>query len=181
MNKNVLIAVAIISLLLLGRIFYVQSSRNEIAGEPPVKSIEFYQHWLTIKPVEGAKLSDLVDTTLFHTFLPGLNFENAKGLYGNPNNIRNDEHNQYYEYWYDDARIEVGREEYSDGSGNGIDWSLYSYPSKKSYNDILSPAITKYIDSRKKESTIQILNPDGDVQVLVHIIGKRVDYMIWYK
>lgn len=181
MNKNILIAVVIIALLLASRIAYVQLKRSEIVGEPPVKSIELYKHWLTVKPIENAKLSDFVDITLFHGFLPGINFEKAKSLYGNPNNIRDEKYNQYYEYWYDDARIEVGREEHADDDGIGVAWSLYSYPSKNSYNGILSPAISKHINPNKVKNTVQILNSDGDVQMFVNIIGNRVDYMIWYK
>lgn len=181
MNKKLLIALVVIVILLIGRIAYVQLNRRVIDGEPPVKSIELYEHWLTVKPIKNAKLSDFVDITFFHGFSPSINFEKAKSLYGNPNNIREEIHSQYYEYYFDDVRIVVGREETSNGEQIGVDWSLYAYPSQKSYDEILSPAISKHVDSNKEKNTIQILHSSGGIQMLVHIIGNRVDHIIWYR
>lgn len=181
MNKSILIALTLIVLLVAGRIAFVKSNRSEIAEEPPVKNIELYKHWLTVKPEENTQISDFVDIKFFHDFSPGINFERATILHGNPNNIRKDKGNQYYEYWYDDARIEVGKEEYAQGDATSIDWALYSYPSKKTYSEILAPAISKHIDPGKEKNTVQILNSNGDVEMLVQIIGNRVDYMVWSK
>jgi hypothetical protein len=181
MNKKILIVIISICLLIVVRVIYLKISRKEIIGIPPVKSVELFQNWVTIKPVEGYKIQDFVDIKLFHGFGPNINFNRAKNLFGEPKNIRNDEHGEYYEYWFDDSRIEIGREEYAEGEGTGINWSLYLYPSQKSYKDFLSPSILKYINPKNEKINLQILDNNGDVQMVINILGERVDLVIWYK
>jgi hypothetical protein len=55
------------------------------------------------------------------------------------------------------------------------------YPSQKSYKDFLSPSILKYINPKNEKINLQILDNNGDVQMVINILGERVDLVIWYK
>lgn len=180
--KNTLIAIFILILLMIiNNIICEKRFRVEIAGEPPAKSIVLNEHGVTVKPLESAKLSDFIDTTFFGLFFPNINFEIAKMFFGNPNNIRNEDDCQFYEYWYDNFRIEIKRNEYSDEGGFKVDWTLYSYPLNKTFTEVLTPLISKHIDRKKENNTVCILNSKGEIQIFVDIIKNRVNYIVWYK
>jgi len=180
MKKSALFILALIVFLLLARIIYVQFSKTEIVGEPPVKSLVFHKHWITVNPLEDTGLQDFVDMKLFYDFVANLDFDQALLLYGEPDNIREEEYNTYYEYSFNDVRIEVGREEYSTGDGIGVSWATYAYPYNKAYSEVLSPEISKHIDPMKEKTTVLVNNVEGEIKVLVNVVGTRVDEMILY-
>lgn len=180
MKRSTVIIIGLIILIIVGRIVYVQLDKKEVSGEPPVKSLIFHKHWITVNPLENTKLEDFVDMRPFYSFAADLDFEKAVLLYGEPDNIRQKEHNTHYEYSFDDARVEVVREEYSTGDDIGVAWATYSFPYNKTYSEILAPEISKHIDPTKEKTTVLINNLEGEIEVLVNVVGTRVDEMILY-
>ena len=163
--------------------FLLQTScttSRTIPGDPPVKTLEFSDHWIHVRPLPNAKLNDFVDMSLFGDFFPGITFAEAKAEFGEPNNIRQEEHNTYYEYWTNRSRIEIGREESSSGDGVEVSWALYAYPKNPSFYTVLPSPISKHIDANAAKTVVLIKNQSDETQVLVSILGRRVDYLIWY-
>lgn len=174
--KYVFIFILVI-LLILGRIIYVNINRKEIQGEPPAKKLEFYKHYITVKPVEGAKPIDFFNIDFFKGFYPNITFEEAINKFGVPDNIREEKNKISHEYWRNNGRIEIVREEYV----GGIDWGLYFYPRNLNYGDLLVPTISNYIDLNKKNTSIQIENSLEELAYLVYLEGNRVEFIIWYR
>jgi hypothetical protein len=173
--------VLIAGLLLVGRIIWVHASRTVVQGDPPVKEVEFYKHWITVIPRLGTRLDEFVDLRLFGDFRPGVTFEEAVAQKGAPNNIRTEDHKTYYEYWGTRSRVEVGREEYADGEDIRVDWVLYAFPKDIPYTAMLPSSVSRHIDSSKEKTVVQIMNQRGEVGVLVYVRGLRVDHVIWYQ
>lgn len=174
--------ILVIAGLLITRIIYVRKSREQIAGEPPVKQLEFYKHWITVYPLAHTKLADFVDLRLFNGFKPGITFDEAVVKFGKPDNIRKEEFNTYYEYWTDISRIEIGREEYAIPDKDvGVAWPLYVYPKDLSFYDILHPAISKHINPEAEKTVVQIKDLTNELSLVIIIEGQRVDHLIWIR
>jgi hypothetical protein len=156
------------------------TTSRTISGEPPVKTLEFSDHWIHVRPLPNAKLSDFVDMRLFGEFFPGITFAEAKAEFGQPNNIRKEQHDTYYEYWTERSRIEIGREESSSGDGVEVSWALYAYPKDPSFYNVLPSTISKHIDANAEKTVVLIKNQSDQTQVLVSILDRRVDHLIWY-
>jgi hypothetical protein len=181
-RRHLGLGVALIAgLLLVGRIIWVHASRTVVQGDSPVKEVEFHKHWITVIPLPGTRLDEFVDLRLFGDFRPGITFEEAAAREGAPDNIRTEDHNTYYEYWGTRSRVEVGREEYAEGGDVRVDWVLYAFPKDIPYTTILSPAVSRHMNSSKEQTVVQIMNQRGEVDVLVYVRGLRVDHVIWYQ
>lgn len=98
---------------------------------------------------------------------------------GNPKNLRTNDHNLYYEYYFAPARLEVGREEYSTGGGIGVAWSLVSYPNNLLYDAVLSPEAWKSISLRSSNSVIQLCESDKQLKFIIVLAGNRVESVAW--
>lgn len=178
--KKIIIIISVVVLLILLRVGYVSLGTKYVDGTYPVAKLKFYKHWITVYPDSDTNISDFVDMDLFYGFRENMTFDDAVSNFGEPDNIRQEEHNNYYEYNFDNARVDVGREEYSTGDGIGVSWALYSYPVSKSYYEVLIPQIADYVDPSSVRTAVTILDSDGDVRVLVYILGNRVDHLILY-
>lgn len=169
-------------LIVVTLLFYLKTQTRIIKGEYPVSKIEIYKHRVTVYPSTNTKLEDFVDMSLFYGFNPEMRFENAINLFGEPDNIREERGNIYYEYWEDEARVEVVREEYSTGDNNnpiGVTWALYSYPKDFIYTELLNSKIAEHIDPTMNKTIVLIKNQTRDIDVLIEILGNRVEKMIW--
>jgi hypothetical protein len=174
------VALAIFLLVALAaRVAWVKSQRRAITGDPPIGEVEFYKHWITVTPVAGTSIAELVDMSFFGAFRPGMTFDDAVAVSGNPANIRRDEHNVYYEYEGPTSRVEIGREEYSTGGEVDENWALYAYPYDRSFDNVLIPQIAKHVTTSAPKTGIQIKNSSGRLALFVQVLGRRVDHMIW--
>jgi hypothetical protein len=168
--------------LLAGWFLYAKIYMRTIDGEPPVKKIQFHHSWMTVYPLSNTKLEDFIDMRSFKGFGNGLTLQDMAEA-GKPDNIRTEENRTYYEYWKDTGRVEVCRELTSRIKKEGVivNWTLSAYPNNLSFFDILSPTISKYINSSSKETNLQMMTPDGKICVIVSIRGKRVEKLSWYR
>jgi hypothetical protein len=174
----ILIVVVIVGIYLK----YKYVDTKIVEGEGSVQQIEYYKHWITFTPSNGANISDFVDMSYFYNFKPGTDFKEAVDQFGEPDNLHEDEHNQYFEYFFPNTRIEIAREESSSGSEDpNIDWALYSYPKDLGYGDYFSSSSMKYIEPYGEITSVTILNHDGDPQLLAYLKGNRIDHIIWYR
>ena len=184
-NWGCFAVVSIILLIIVGRLIYVKVQTHVINGEYPIDKIVIYHHWVTIYPKTNTVLQDFVDMSLFYGFKPKMTFSDAVNAFGEPDNIREEDRgNTYYEYWRDNARIEVGKEEYSTGNRDnpiGVAWALYSYPKNASYIQVLNPRIINAINPNLPKTIVTIKNQDGSVGVLLDVRGNRVQDLIWYE
>jgi hypothetical protein len=148
--------------------------REVVPGIAPVRNVEYQKHWITITPVDGTSAVELVNTGLFHGIKPGTKHDEVMKLLGPPTNKRSHEHSLYYEYFFGDGRLEVGREEYSSGGEPSIAWSLTSYPNNQLYRDVLISAAAESIQLRSSNSVIQICDDSKEIRLLIVISGERV-------
>ena len=181
-SRHPKLAVALLLLAALAaRMVWVSSQRRTVPGSPPVAELEFHKHWITVRPVPGTPLADLVDLSLFGAFRPGMMFDDANASSGPPSNIRTEKHNTYYEYRIPSGRVEIGREEYSTGGGIGTEWALYAYPDDRTVDAVLIPQIAKYVDPNSSRTGIQIVFGSGRLSLFVDVRGRRVDHLIWFE
>lgn len=175
------LVIVLIAILAVG--FYVWQKVNSqtISGEYPIAKVKYYKHWVRITPEEGVAVDSLLDKSLFHDFPAEEDIDYVIENFGNPDNIREEDHNTYYEYSFDETRIEIAREEYSTGSDIGISWATYSFPYDKLYTDVLSNDVSKYVDPTNNKTSVVINDQYGDIVYLVMLSGNRVTEMIRYK
>lgn len=49
------------------------------------------------------------------------------------------------------------------------------------YSDVLIPVVTKYIDPNKRQTDVMIMDQKDEINILINILGSRVDYLIKYR
>jgi hypothetical protein len=122
-----------------------------------VAELEFYKHWITVRPIPGTPLADLVDLSLFGPFRPGMTHDDGMARFGRPSNIHTVKYDTYYEYRVSSGRVELGRETYSTGEGTDSHWALYPYPDDRTVDAVLIPQIAKHINPDSPRTGIQIV------------------------
>lgn len=155
--------------------------REVASGQGRVREVEYQKHWITLSLQPGARPEEVVAVALFHGLAPKTTHASATKLLGKPNNVRREDDNVYHEYYYSDARVEVGREQYSTGSEIGTSWSLAAFPQNLSFRDVLAPDAISSFKLRSPKSVIQIVDDRGDLQFIIVLSGSRVEKIGWLR
>lgn len=174
-KKLTIIAVIVTSLVIAAWWLYEKSLWEELPDNPWISKIKNDGIRVRVTIPDESVLSKIVDMSVFNEFKTGNNFEKAIEIYGQPDNISDSKGITSLEYWRDNGRVEVVRQETS----TGTTWNLYSYPNNKDYIDLLIPDIAHRVDYNNEESIVVIDTENDKLLMVIVIHGVRIDHLSW--
>jgi hypothetical protein len=155
-------------------------SRETVQGDPPVASVEYNQHWVTIRPTPNATAESLLDTAIFGPFRPGMTFGDALAIAGEPTNRVVKEHSTYYEYSLPTGLVAVGLSESSQGAGLDTLWTVTAYPQNRTLSSLLVPAAAKHLRDSPGKTVVQLMSHGNRVAIAALAEGSLVRHVIWF-
>lgn len=151
--------------------------REVVPGVGRIEKVEYLKHWITLVVSHHSTPLDIVSTQVFHGLRPNTTHETAVRLLGRPQNVRQERDNIYFEYFFNNSRLEIGRERDNDGAS----WSLSAYPKNMLYREALSPDAAGSFKLRSDNSAIQISDCYGKLTFLLVLRGSRIEEIKWFR
>jgi hypothetical protein len=123
----------------------------------------------------------VIDIRLFGDARPGMSHSEANSVIGPPNSLQEENGSKRQEYLGRRSRVEVVRETSSSGGPDAeIFWLLYAYPKEDHVTAVIRPAALRQLNLNSPETTLLVRNDRDQIVILVKIVGRRVNHLIWY-
>ena len=156
-----------------------------VVGEFPIEKVEIFGRSQSVYLHRDAKLSSVVDMTLFKGFWPGITAEEAMQVAGEPDavitkSIVPPDSRRGDFYYYDRGRAVVRVSRTISGSGgmpDRVGWNLYLFPKEGVEAAIVFDDITDLYNEETRE--FFVMSSDESLHIVVRNGGLK--YIVWEK
>ncbi len=178
-RNSTIILIAVVSILLIGRIIYVQTGKKTIQTKYPIDKIVLERNVIMIHASKNVELADIINLDIFKGLRPDMSSGKITALLGEPSDTSNQFDSRFLVYYTDKGRIETGV-----SSGVLSNDQFYNtgicmfYKQDISKDFIFKSSILKYLPDDISDKQVGVfINEKCDF--VVNFSSKKEDWIQW--
>jgi len=154
---------------------------RQLAVAPPIQSASIYGNELSVKLVDGVKLGDVVDMSVFGQFEPDVPITEVQAKHGKPESERTDHRGRFYTYNSPKAKVEIAHEQSSSGVGDATwtKWAVYAYPAETTASKLFHEALLKQLATVRPGQLLVMTK--GRERLLAKLQGDKIEELRWFR